>query len=85
MKAPLVTLSLEELFAISPEVRNRLHEAIMPKRVLAKTISTHALIEEVSDKETIIKVPDIYETYINNLAPGECPIPLNVAHESHVL
>jgi hypothetical protein len=31
MQSPLVTLSPEELFTISPEVRNRLHEAITPK------------------------------------------------------
>jgi hypothetical protein len=31
MQAPLVTLSPEVLFAISPEVSNRLHKAIMPK------------------------------------------------------
>jgi hypothetical protein len=31
MQAPLITLSPEELFAISPEVHNQLHEAIMPK------------------------------------------------------
>jgi hypothetical protein len=52
MKVLLVTLSPEEPFAISPEVRNRLHEAIMPNRVLAKTISTHALIEKVTDEES---------------------------------
>jgi hypothetical protein len=86
MQAPLVTLSPEELFAISPEVRNRLHEAITPKRVLNKTVSTHALIEQVSDdKETSITVPDVYETYINSLAPKERPIPLNVAQELHAL
>jgi hypothetical protein len=27
----------------------------------------------------------VYETYINSLAPGEWPIPLNVAQESHAL
>jgi hypothetical protein len=31
MQAPLITLSPEELFAISPEVCNQLCEAIMPK------------------------------------------------------
>jgi hypothetical protein len=31
MQAPLVTISPEELFTMSPEVRNRLHEAITPK------------------------------------------------------
>jgi hypothetical protein len=49
-------------------------------------VSTHALIEQVpDDKETSITVPDVYETYINSLAPGERPIPLNIARESHTL
>jgi hypothetical protein len=49
-------------------------------------VSTHALIEQVSDdKETSITIPDVYETYINSLAPGERPIPLNVSQESHAL
>jgi hypothetical protein len=44
----------------------------MPKQVLNETVSTHALIEQVpSDEETSITVPDVYETYINSLAPGE--------------
>jgi hypothetical protein len=86
MQAPLVTLSPEKLFAISPEVHNRLHEAITLKRVLNETVSTHALIEQVpDDEETSITIPDVYETYINSLAPGERPIPLNVAQESHAL
>jgi hypothetical protein len=50
MQSPLVTLSSEELFAISPELRNRLHEDIMPKRVLSRTVSTHVLIEQVPDE-----------------------------------
>jgi hypothetical protein len=82
MQAPLITLSPGELFTISPEVHNRLHGAITPKRVLNETVFTHALID---DKETSITVPDIYKTYINSLAPGERPIPLNVAQESHAL
>jgi hypothetical protein len=68
MQALLVTLSPEELFAISPEVRNRLCEAIMPKRVLSETVSTHALIEQVpDDEETSITVPDVYETVTTRL------------------
>jgi hypothetical protein len=31
MKSPLVTLSPEELFTISPDVQSQLHEAITPK------------------------------------------------------
>jgi hypothetical protein len=86
MQAPHITLLPEELFAISPEVHNQLHEAITLKRVLNEMVSTHALIEqEPDDEETSITVPDVYETYINSLAPGERPIPLNVAQESHAL
>jgi hypothetical protein len=85
IQAPLITLSPEELFTISP-VRSRLRKAITLKRVLNKTVSTHALVEQVpDDEETSITVPDVYETYINSLAPGERPIPLNVAQESHAL
>jgi hypothetical protein len=58
----------------------------MPKRVLNKMVSTHALIEQVpDDKDTSISIPDMYETYINSLAPGDRPIPLNVAQELHAL
>jgi hypothetical protein len=85
MKAPLVTLSPEELFAISPEVHNRLREAITPKRVPHETVLTNAYIEQASEEEAPIVVPDVYETYLNNLAPGERPIPLNVAEESYTL
>jgi hypothetical protein len=53
-------------------------------------VSTHALIEHISDevssdKETSITVLDVHETCINSFAPGERPIPLNVAQESHAL
>jgi hypothetical protein len=45
----------------------------------------NAFIEEVPDKETSITVHDIYKTYLNNLAPGEKAVPLNVAEESFAL
>jgi hypothetical protein len=38
IQSPHITLSPGELFAISPEVHNRLREAIMPKRVLNETV-----------------------------------------------
>jgi hypothetical protein len=43
MQAPLITWLPEELFAISPEVRNWLHEAIMPKWVLNDVVVTDLL------------------------------------------
>jgi hypothetical protein len=58
----------------------------MPKRVLNETVSIHTFIEQVpDDEETSITIPDVYKTYINSVAPGERPIPLNVAQESHAL
>jgi hypothetical protein len=58
----------------------------MLKQVLNEMVSTHALIEQVpDDKETSITIPDVYETYINSLALGERPIPINVAQELHAL
>jgi hypothetical protein len=63
-----------------------LSEKLFPLTVRVALTSTHALIEQVpDDKETSITVPDVYETYINSLAPGERPIPPNVAQELHAL
>jgi hypothetical protein len=86
MQSPLVTLLPEELFAISPEVHNQVCETITLKQLLNETVSTHTFIEQVpDDEETYITVPDVYETYINSLAPGEKPIPLNISQELHAL
>jgi hypothetical protein len=85
MKLPSVTLSPEELFAIFPDMQNRLHEAITPKQVPMETVLANTFIEEVPDEETSITAPNDYETYLNNLAPGESVIPLNVAEKSFTL
>jgi hypothetical protein len=50
MKTPLITLLQEELFAISPELHNRLCKDNTLKQALNKTVSTHALIEQVPDE-----------------------------------
>jgi hypothetical protein len=50
-----------------------------------ETVFANAFIEEVPDEETSITVPDVYETYLNNLAPGEKVVPLNVTEESFAL
>jgi hypothetical protein len=49
------------------------------------SISTHAFIEEIPDEETSITVPNVYETYLNNLAPREKVVPLSVTEESFAL
>jgi hypothetical protein len=58
-------------------MQNRLREAITPKWVPTETVLANAFIEEVQVEETSITVLDVYETYLNNLAPGERAVPLN--------
>jgi hypothetical protein len=65
-------------------MQNRLHEAITPKQVPMETISANAFIEEVLDEETST-VPNVYKTYLDNLAPGEKAVPLDVTEESYAL
>jgi hypothetical protein len=56
MQTPHITLSPEELFAISPELCNQLHEDITPKRVVNEMVSTHTLVEQVPDEVSSIKL-----------------------------
>jgi hypothetical protein len=80
MQSPLVTLSSEELFAISPELRNRLREDITLKRILNETVSTHALIEQVPDElssSVKLNMQSVYDkTHV--IQSPERPIPLCV-------
>jgi len=41
MKTSFVTLSHQELLSLSPEVRQKVHEAVTPKRVMPDTKETH--------------------------------------------
>jgi hypothetical protein len=43
-----------------------------------ETVLVNAFIEEVPDEETSITIPNVYETYLNNLAPGEKVIPMSL-------
>src|SRR3981189_3660515 len=94
MKSLLVTLTPEELFTISPDVCNRVRDAIMPKRVATdgNIISTNVLTaptlssdSSVANPNDGIVVPDFYETYLKNLPPGVKADVLTVAKESHAL
>jgi hypothetical protein len=67
-------------YLLFPDVQNQ-----PSKQVPNKPVSIHAFIEEILAKETSITVPNIYETYFNNVAPGEKVVPLNVAEKSFAL
>jgi hypothetical protein len=54
MQTPHITLSPEELYAISPEVRNRLREAITPKRVLNEMVIIQTLNKPQNTPRTSI-------------------------------
>src|SRR3981189_3892146 len=94
MKSLLVTLTPEELFAISPDVRNRVRNTITPKRVTTdgNIISTNVLTAPTLSSESSVAhpndgivVPGFYETYLKNLPPGVKADVLTVAKESHAL
>lgn len=109
MKLPFVTLSSEELLSISPEYRQKMRDAVTPKRIypteiekVSDAVATH--IQEEALPQVASEVPrtshgrngiptpaeafivaDVYETYLNNLQPGEEPKRLTVAKDSHAL
>jgi hypothetical protein len=102
MKAPFVTLTPEELMSISAEVRNKVREAVTPRRIQSESkVATHVLAEESTpddstdtnqatnqdmfSEENSITIPDPYETYLNNLCPGQIPEAYTVARESYAL
>ena len=40
MKSPIVTLTPEELFSISPEIRNRIKDTVSNKRIMPTDVNT---------------------------------------------
>lgn len=106
MAAPCVTLTPNELLSISAEVRQKVREAVTPKRQTntdaaaaniseVQSVLPFTTIEEVEEPSLSpnvqgtpadgIVIPDLYETYLSRLAPGEIPDVLTVARESHSL
>jgi hypothetical protein len=84
MKSPCVTLTPEELFSISPEVRGKVRESVTPKRTPNEPVAATHMFTEPSNEKPII-VPDYYETFYNNLLPDKDRPPIVVAKESHAL
>jgi hypothetical protein len=101
MSAPFVTLSPQELWSISPDLRQKVREAVTPKRAQPDTKKAN-LVEETqpqisddlpfpdSSSFTVpppgsLVIPDPYESYLTSLRPGEDPHMLTVAKESHSL
>ncbi|TFY53763.1 hypothetical protein EVJ58_g9269 [Rhodofomes roseus] len=101
MTTPTVSLTIEELLSISPDIRNKYREAVTPRRVAhdTNTVSTNMASVESSasgseqeldchDNEldpNATIIPDTYETYLRVLPKGVPPSELVVAAESHAL
>jgi len=101
MSSKCITISLQELLAISPDARNKVREAVTPKRTVSNNaqpdrhvhfVDTGVLetidIENVAeslDQDNGFIIPDPYEIYLNTLAPDEVPKRIVVARESHAL
>ena len=100
MTTPCVTLTPQELFSLSPEVRQKVREVVTAKRITNETKQTN-IATIVSNEEPLafateesleaeqsnvaLVIPDIYEQYLNTLRPGERPEVLTVAKDSHAL
>lgn len=100
LRGSSISLTHEELFAISPEIRNKLKELLTPKRVadrkdaavLLQTFVNPVLprVEDlIRDGEKlprgVLRIPDPFEAYLARLPPGSDPQLLTVAKESHSL
>jgi hypothetical protein len=99
MTAPCVTLSCNELLAISNDIRYRHKDVVTPKRVNPAATDKSVLEYDAALPFTpdadiypafshnALVIPDPFDTYVNGLPPGEIPDPdrLTVAKDSHAL
>jgi hypothetical protein len=99
MKASSIVLSPEELLSISPEVRQKIRDAVTPKRdpvaanIQEETLPPQEAAEIFAQaKHTTSSIPpaayvahDPYEMYLTGLRPGDIAEDLIVAEESHSL
>ncbi|KAF8230997.1 hypothetical protein L208DRAFT_1279149 [Tricholoma matsutake] len=90
MKMPIITLTSEELLLLSPEERLYFQMDNSPLEVFLAGLSRNTLmnVPQSGNNATnmfspdMIIVPDLYETYISSLRPGEIPQPFVVAKET---
>jgi hypothetical protein len=70
MKTPYITLTSEELFSLAPDVRQKLREAITPKRTNPTAITSVNMVEEVwvEDIEELVS-PSAMEPLNNRVPP----------------
>ncbi|KAG5633681.1 hypothetical protein H0H81_006041, partial [Sphagnurus paluster] len=94
-----VTVSVEELCSIAPEIRGKFREAVTQKRVATTMIEVEPeTVDEIHSPayiEELEAVPsqaprsnvaeDYYDIYLRSLAPGETPERLTVAKETRSL
>lgn len=102
LKTPSIQLTVEEVFAVSPIIRDKLRAQLTPKRVATETAqflhniaptnpvlpSPEELLQLCNQGKAprgVLRIPDPYEAYLARLGPGDTPIPLTVARESHSL
>ncbi|KAI0326316.1 hypothetical protein GY45DRAFT_1348437 [Cubamyces sp. BRFM 1775] len=99
MTTPYLTVSMEELLSILPELRSQFREKITPRRVAAETrtvafAEADEVVEDAANgvccsgkplEPDGVIVPDPYEVYLRDLAPSREATELSVAKESHAL
>lgn len=76
MKNQNITLSTEELYSISPEIRTKVREAITVKRNVPFPTAVMASIEEVEDEEA----PVVHSQSQDDATPIDDDLPFSPAH-----
>lgn len=99
LKMQNLSITPEELLAISPELRTRFRTLITPKRTTsAGSVSNYYhdadeitlpdpkdLLEQDPLPPGVFRIADPYDTYLRSLPPGMEPKPMRVAQESNAL
>ena len=78
MKTPIITLTLEELLSLSPEVHTKWKE-----QITLCWVQQHDSNNATNLLSDGIVIKDPYETYLSSLRPGNLPKPFVTAKESH--
>ena len=86
MKSPIVTLSPEELFSISPEIRNRIKDAVSNKRIMPTDVNT--LDVDGSQIESFVLQshmnPEVTMGHVDPPLPVECAIVVEDPYEIYL-
>jgi hypothetical protein len=84
MKSPIVTLTPEELFSISPEIRNRIKDAVSNKRIMPTDVNTLDVHESQIESFVLQSHTDPDASMDHVDPPVECAIVVEDPYEVYL-